>query len=388
MRKRPHTSWLRRPVFAGLCALLFAAFAAPRPGVAQGVDGPVPPGCRPVDATSPEWQAIGRRYATLARAMREKNFDAMVRLYAPTFEVREANAGGQPPLLTREQSIELQRNRMASVVETKLISNTILRLISCGDRVTATVLQQWYRIQMVGDRTVLVETAAVQDEEWQRTPQGWLRGNIGNLRSGAMLVDSKRNDPSRPYNRNAPPFEPFPLEPAVPGPVAAAHACRPGDPASPTWQAIGRGYARISDALRRRDLNAMLATMAPNIETRPGDGTVWNRERVAAYARAGIEQVRETRLTSNTILALRDCGDRATATVLQQWYRTQLFAGQVRRLETAAVQDEEWVSMPQGWLRGSVTNVRRGAWMVDGKRVNPDRPTDLDAPAWEPFPEG
>ena len=32
--------------------------------------------------------------------------------------------------------------------------------------------------------------------------------------------------------------------------------------------------------------------------------------------------------------------------------------------------------------------VRRGAWMVDGKRVNPDRPTDLAAPAWEPFPEG
>ena len=107
-----------------------------------------------------------------------------------------------------------------------------------------------------------------------------------------------------------------------------------------------------------------------------------------AYVRAGIEQVRETRLASNTILALEDCGNKAKATVLQQWYRTQLVQGRIRNLETAAVQDEEWVSTAEGWKRGGVSNVIRGAWVIDGRRVDPTRPTELDGPSWEPFPEG
>jgi hypothetical protein len=45
----------------------------------------------------------------------------------------------------------MERARLAAVKETRLISNTITRLLDRGDRVTATVLQQWYRTQMVGN---------------------------------------------------------------------------------------------------------------------------------------------------------------------------------------------------------------------------------------------
>lgn len=155
---------------------------------------------------------------------------------------------------------------------------------------------------------------------------------------------------------------------------------------SPLWQAIGHGYYLIADAVRRRDEAALLTLYAPKIEARWPDGTVWNREQAVAYARAGIQQVRETRLTSNVILALQDCGNRAVAAVLQQWYRTQEVQGQLRKIETAAVQEELWVSTAEGWKRSGVSNVRRGAWMVDGKRVDPDRPFDASAPPYEPFP--
>jgi ketosteroid isomerase-like protein len=375
-------------VLAGLCALLGACAATGRGTAQQASTVPAPAGCHEVDAKSPEWQAIGRQYAWLARAIRANDLDAMIALYAPSFEVRESRQQGGGGAATREQSIELQRNRMATVVETQLISNTILKLVSCGDRATATVLQQWYRTQRVGERERRIETAAVQDEEWQRTPAGWLRGNIGNVRPGARLVDDKRLDPSQPYREDAPPYEPF-TDPAVAtaGHVAQAQACRPAAEGSPLWQTIGHGYALIADAIRRRDEAALLAFYAPGFETRLPDGTVWDREQAIAYARAGIEQARETRLASNTILALEDCGNRAVATVLQQWYRTQLFHGQVRRLETAAVQDEEWVSTAGGWKRGGVSNVRRGAWMVDGKRVDPGQPYDPAAPPYEPFSE-
>ena len=378
---------------AALCVLLSACAAA---GPAPASQAPATqasaiapaPDCREVDASSPEWPAIGRRYARLARAIREKDLDAMAALYAPEFEVRESPAQGGGAAATREQSIALQRERLASVVQTQLISHSIVRLVSCGDRATATVLQQWFRTQRIGERVRRVETAAVQDEEWLRTPAGWLRGDISNVTPGAWLVDDKRIDPARPWREDAPPFEPF-ADPAVAtvGHVTEARPCRPAEPDSPLWRTIGHGYWRIADAIRRRDVDDLLAVYAPVIETRLRDGTVWNTAQAQAYARAGIEQVRVTRLVSNTLLKLQDCGNRAIATVLQQWYRTQMFAGQVRRLETSAVQDEEWVSTPNGWMRGGVSNESSAAWLIDGKRVQPGRPFDPEAPWWEPFPE-
>ena len=372
-----------------LCALLGAcAMAGPRP-TPQAAVRAAPSVCRDVDGSSPEWQAIGSQYARLARAIRAKDFDSMVALYAPEFEVRESNVGGQPPRLTRAQSIELQRNRMATVSETSLISNTILKMVSCGDRATATVLQQWYRTQRIGERDRRVETAAVQDEEWLRTPAGWLRGNISNVHPGAWLVDGKRLDPSQPYREDAPPFAPFADAPAATvGSAVAAHECRPAAVGSPLWATIGHNYYLMGDAVRRRDEAALLAFYAPAIETRLPNGSVWSREQAMGYARAGIAQVRETRLTSNVIVSLQDCGNRAVATVLQQWYRTQMFQGQVRPLETAAVQDEQWLMTADGWKWAGASNVHSGAWMIDGRRVNPFGPDNPIAPAYAPYAEG
>jgi ketosteroid isomerase-like protein len=358
-----------------LCAVL---------GLRQPASAAPAPACREVDSNAPEWQAIGRQYARLGRAVRAKDFDAMVALYAPTFEVREGRAQGGGGAATREQSIELQRNRMALVVETRLIGNTILKLQSCGGRAVATVLQQWYRTMNVAGRERVVETAAVQDEEWVRTPAGWLRGNISNIHPGAWLIDDKRSDPSQPFRQDAPPFEPFREAPAAPVDVAP-HACRAAAEGSPLWQTIGHGYYRIAEAIRNRDQAGLLALYAPESETRLADGTAWNREQAVANARTGIDEVRETRLVSNLILALEDCGNRAVATVLHQWYRTQTVQGQARRVETAAVQDEVWVSTSDGWKRGGIGNVRRGAWMVDGRRVDPNRPFDPEAPPFEPY---
>ena len=198
----------------GLIGFFLLSLAA-CPGFAARAADPAsaaaPPACRETDGTSPEWLAIGRQYTRLGRAIRAKDFDAMIALYAPSFEVRESRAQGGGGAATREQSIELQRNRMALVVDTRLISNTILKLQSCGDRAVATVLQQWYRTMNVGGQKRTVETAAVQDEEWVRTLAGWLRGNISNIHPGAWLIDDKRVEPGRPYQPDAPPYEPFPV---------------------------------------------------------------------------------------------------------------------------------------------------------------------------------
>ena len=156
------------------------------------------------DSTHPVLSELRIQYAKLAAAMRARDVDALFDLYVPDYKV--VMPGGE--VWSRERSLEYQRNGLALVRETHHISNTIVRLIVCGDRATATVLQQWYRTQFMGGGARRVETNAVQDEIWVRTAVGWRRGDIANISSGASFVDGKRVDTRRPYDPDAPPYDP------------------------------------------------------------------------------------------------------------------------------------------------------------------------------------
>jgi ketosteroid isomerase-like protein len=160
------------------------------------------------DSTNPVLREIDAQYAKLANAMRARDVDALFALYTPDYHV--VMAGGE--VWSRERSLEYQRKGLARVRETHHIGNTIIHLVVCGDRATATVLQQWYRTQMM-DTLRRVETNAVQDEIWVRTPDGWKRGDIKEIRNGASFVDGKRVDIRRPYDPNAPPYDPYARRP-------------------------------------------------------------------------------------------------------------------------------------------------------------------------------
>jgi ketosteroid isomerase-like protein len=153
---------------------------------------------------------------------------------------------------------------------------------------------------------------------------------------------------------------------------------------SPVWHEIEAQYARLADAMRRNDIDALFALYTPNYHVVMGNGEIWSRERSLEYQRSGMARVRETHHISNTIVGLTACGDHATATVLQQWYRSQDMAGALRRVETTAVQDEHWTRTPNGWKRGNIAEIRRGASFVDGKRVDITKPYDPAAPAYDP----
>lgn len=187
-----------------IIAVLLATVCGALPALGQ-----TPPGssCTDVatDSTNPVLRAIDAQYAKLANAMRTRDVDALFALYTPDYHV--VMAGGE--VWSRERSLAYQRSAMARVRETHHIGNTILHLVVCGDRATATVLQQWYRTQVMGDTPRRVETNAVQDEVWIRTSGGWKRGDIREIRNGASFVDGKRVDIRRPYDPNAPPYDPY-----------------------------------------------------------------------------------------------------------------------------------------------------------------------------------
>jgi len=157
------------------------------------------------------------------------------------------------------------------------------------------------------------------------------------------------------------------------------------DKSYPVWKAIDAQYARLAEAMRKKDVDALFALYTPDFHAVTPTGEVWTRERSLAYQRNGIAQVKETTHISNTILRLTICGDEATATVLQQWYRTQMMVGKPRRVETNAVQDEQWVKTPDGWRRGVINEVKNGAAFVDGKRVDTNKAYDAEAPAYDPY---
>jgi tetratricopeptide (TPR) repeat protein len=156
------------------------------------------------------------------------------------------------------------------------------------------------------------------------------------------------------------------------------------DTASAVWTGIQAQYLKLADAMRKRDVDALFALYVPDFHAVTPTGERWSRERSLAYQRNGLAQVRETHQITNTIVRLTTCDDHATATVLQQWYRTQMMEGQLRRVETNAVQDESWTRTADGWKRGNIFNVRNGLAFVDGKRVNTNRPYDSEAPAFDP----
>lgn len=141
------------------------------------------------------------------------------------------------------------------------------------------------------------------------------------------------------------------------------------DKSHPVWKALDAEFAKFAEAVRKKDLDAMYAPYAPDFQAKEPTGQVLNREQLFSYLRNGFAGVKETIHTSNTILRLAVCGDEATATVLQQWYRMQMVAGKLRRVETNAVQDLHWVKTPDGWKLRIVDEIRDGASFFDGKRA-------------------
>ncbi len=157
------------------------------------------------------------------------------------------------------------------------------------------------------------------------------------------------------------------------------------DNTHPVWKEMDALYGRIAEAIRKKDYEALFALYAPDFQVKLLNGEIWGRDQTLGFLRNGFAQVKETIHTSNTILRLVVCGNEATATVLQQWYRMQMVAGRPRRVETNGVQDERWVKTPEGWRRGYIEESKAGAAFLDGKRVDMTKPLDPEAPAYDPY---
>ncbi|HYN25400.1 MAG TPA: nuclear transport factor 2 family protein [Pyrinomonadaceae bacterium] len=156
------------------------------------------------------------------------------------------------------------------------------------------------------------------------------------------------------------------------------------DKSKPVRRALEEQYAKIAEATRKKDLVALLALRTPDFTVKTASGETWTYMQSADYVKRGFEQVLSIVSLSFTIEMINVSGNEAAAIIHQQWSRMQMMKGKLRRVDTSAVQRETWINTPEGWRLKLIDDVQPGAWLVDGKRVDPSKPYDPDAPAYDP----
>ena len=156
------------------------------------------------------------------------------------------------------------------------------------------------------------------------------------------------------------------------------------DKSKPVRRALEAMYAKIADAQIKEDIEALRATRTPDFSVDLPNGQKWDLETSLNYSRAGFQQVESNISLSNTIESLDVHDDVAVAVVHQRWSRMQKKAGKVRRVDTEAIQTETWVNTTDGWRLKHIGDVKPGACYIDGKRIDPTKPYDPDAPEYKP----
>ena len=150
-----------------------------------------------------------------------------------------------------------------------------------------------------------------------------------------------------------------------------------------SWKHNTRDWPWAHD---RRDLKAIVALKTADFHAIFPDARVGDSKVMEQYSKQFLENNQPPYNISVTIQRLTVSENKliAVAEVLQEATRYRELEGRRRRVETSVVQRETWAKTAAGWKLKSVDNVRDQKRFVDGKRVDPSKPYDLEAPPYEP----
>jgi hypothetical protein len=145
-------------------------------------------------------------------------------------------------------------------------------------------------------------------------------------------------------------------------------------------------YLKLAQAHDKRDLKAIVALKTADFHAIFPDGRVGDSKVMEQYSKQFLESnlppynirvtIQKLVVSENKLIAVAD--------VLQEATRYRELAGKRRRVDTSVVQRETWAMTTEGWKLKSVDNVRDQKRFVDGKRVDPTKPYDPDAPQYNP----
>ena len=156
------------------------------------------------------------------------------------------------------------------------------------------------------------------------------------------------------------------------------------DKSKPVRRALEAQYEKIMQANLHQDLQGIMDLRTPGFQAHMPNGETWDFERSKEYTQRAFEQVKQNLNLRFVINEIDVHEGSAAAEIEQHWSRIQIKGGQLRRVDTSALQRETWVKTPQGWKLDSIDHIRPGAWYLDGKRIDPSRPYAPNAPPYVP----
>jgi hypothetical protein len=156
------------------------------------------------------------------------------------------------------------------------------------------------------------------------------------------------------------------------------------DKSKPVRRALEAQYVKLAESIKNRDFAAFQALRTPDFSTRGLKNEPQTSEQMAARAKSMLESIQQLIDVSFTIGTINLRGDEAITTIRQRFSRMQNVGGELRKVDTSVTQDETWVQTQEGWKLKFVENERDLMWFVDGKRVEPGKPYDPNAPPYDP----
>ena len=145
-------------------------------------------------------------------------------------------------------------------------------------------------------------------------------------------------------------------------------------------------YQKLAEAHDRKDLKAILALKTADFHAIFPDGKVGDCKTMEQYSQQFLENNQPPYNMRITIQKLTVSENKliAVAEVFQEATRYRDLEGQRRKVDTSVLQRETWAKTADGWKLKSVDNVHDQKRFVDGKRVDPTKPYDPDAPTFAP----
>jgi hypothetical protein len=186
-----------------------------------------------------------------------------------------------------------------------------------------------------------------------------------------------------------PSFERTMTDPVLKSVMLAVVLCAPVAATESTAQdarpAIEERYQRLAEAIRRNDIDQILAVIAPGYTSvNAATSDTFDYAAMERYTRRMMAAIDSVIHIRNIIRDFQQRGDTAVADVCQEFSRVQRIDQIPRRVDTSALQRETWIRLGDEWKRYRVENVRGNRWFVDGVRIDPSRPYTPGMPAHEP----
>jgi uncharacterized protein (TIGR02246 family) len=150
-------------------------------------------------------------------------------------------------------------------------------------------------------------------------------------------------------------------------------------------RAIEGQYAKLAEAIKNKDFEGFQSVRTADFSTIALNGEPQTTEQMVARTRLLLSVIQPPMEVSFEILNINPRGtENVVVTIRQRFSRMQDIAGKLRPIETAVTQDETWVKMPDGWKLKFVENEKDLLRFIDGKRVEPGKPYDPNAPPYNP----